>query len=79
MPRVHLTTASMMLMIDLRLADLDRQIAEKVEALRGPNPDEQDLQRPPHADRGTRRRPRHADDARAPPVRNRRVADAKGQ
>ena len=43
MPRVHLTTASMMLMIDLRLADLDRQIAEKVEALRGPNPDEQDL------------------------------------
>ena len=44
MPPVHLTTASMMLMIDLRLADLDRQIAEKVEALRGPNPDEQDLQ-----------------------------------
>ena len=43
MPRVHLTTASMMFMIDLRLADLDRQIAEKVEALRGPNPDEQDL------------------------------------
>ena len=43
MPRVHRTTASMMLMIDLRLADLDRQIAEKVEALRGPNPNEQDL------------------------------------
>ena len=38
MPRVHLTTASMMLMIDLRLADLDRQIAEKVEALLAPIP-----------------------------------------
>jgi hypothetical protein len=43
MPRVHHSTASMMQMIDLRLADLDRQIAEKAEALRGPNPTNQDL------------------------------------
>ena len=43
MPRVHLTTTSMMQMIDLRLADLDRQIAEKAEALRGPSPTKQDL------------------------------------
>jgi hypothetical protein len=43
MPRVHHSTALMMQMIELRLAELDRQIAEKAEALRGPNPSNQDL------------------------------------
>ena len=43
MPRVHHSTASMMQMIELRLADLDRQIAEKAEALRGRQPTNQDL------------------------------------
>jgi hypothetical protein len=33
----------MMQMIELRLADLDRQIAEKAEALRGSHPTNQDL------------------------------------